>query len=62
MKPITKGITGGVVKELIVPNPEMVMTLAMYPEVITTMAFEHTVPYLIMDDQDDVMLTLIKRN
>eukprot|EP00957_Ditylum_brightwellii_P205899 15345912-Ditylum_brightwellii.AAC.1 len=62
MKYITKGITGGVVKELIVPNPEMITTPAMYQEVIVTMVFEHAEPFLIMDDQDNMMLTLIKRN
>eukprot|EP00957_Ditylum_brightwellii_P075106 5707069-Ditylum_brightwellii.AAC.1 len=40
----------------------MVTSPAMYPEVITTMAFENAKPYLIMDDQDNVMLTLIKRS
>eukprot|EP00957_Ditylum_brightwellii_P052216 3959380-Ditylum_brightwellii.AAC.1 len=62
MKPITKGITGGVVNELIVPNPEIFMSPAMYTDVITMLKFEHAVPYLMLDDQDDVMLTLIKRN
>eukprot|EP00957_Ditylum_brightwellii_P189136 14396765-Ditylum_brightwellii.AAC.1 len=34
----------------------------MYSEVITTLEFERAVPYLTLDDQDEVMSTLIKRN
>eukprot|EP00957_Ditylum_brightwellii_P099504 7579556-Ditylum_brightwellii.AAC.1 len=62
MKPITKGITGGVVNELLIPNPEKLSTPVMYPDVINCLDFEHATPFLVMDDQDEIMSTLIKRN
>eukprot|EP00957_Ditylum_brightwellii_P201201 15324539-Ditylum_brightwellii.AAC.5 len=34
MKPITKGITGGVVSELLIPNPEALTSPAMYDDVL----------------------------
>eukprot|EP00957_Ditylum_brightwellii_P143569 10937809-Ditylum_brightwellii.AAC.2 len=34
----------------------------MYPDIITKLEFEHAVPYLTMDNQDEVMSTLIKTN
>eukprot|EP00957_Ditylum_brightwellii_P109935 8385589-Ditylum_brightwellii.AAC.1 len=62
MKPITKGMTGGVVSKLIVPNPEVLISPAMYNEVLDTLHFQHVQPFEVLDDQDEVMLVLVRRN
>eukprot|EP00957_Ditylum_brightwellii_P005797 441966-Ditylum_brightwellii.AAC.1 len=62
IKPITKGITGIVISELQVPNPETLTSLAMYDEVFDTPQFQHARPFKVLDDQDKVMSTLIRRN
>eukprot|EP00957_Ditylum_brightwellii_P050682 3842367-Ditylum_brightwellii.AAC.1 len=62
MKPITKGISGGVVDKLLVPNPEILSSSAIYSDVLATLDFVHAQPYITLDDQDEVMLTLIQRN
>eukprot|EP00957_Ditylum_brightwellii_P133682 10192337-Ditylum_brightwellii.AAC.1 len=62
MKPITKGMTGGVVSELIVPNPEALSSPAMYDEVLDTLQFQHAQPFKVLDDQDEVMSTLVRWN
>eukprot|EP00957_Ditylum_brightwellii_P086899 6613733-Ditylum_brightwellii.AAC.1 len=62
MKPITKGITGGVVNELLIPNPEILSSSAIYPEVLHLLNLEHTILYVTLDDQDKVMSKLIQRN
>eukprot|EP00957_Ditylum_brightwellii_P127881 9752237-Ditylum_brightwellii.AAC.1 len=62
MTPIMKGITGGVVNELLIPNQERLSPPAVYPEVLTTLNFGHAHPYITLDDQDKVMSTLIRRN
>eukprot|EP00957_Ditylum_brightwellii_P016778 1262689-Ditylum_brightwellii.AAC.1 len=62
MKPITKGIMGGVVSEFLVPNPEALTSLAMYDEVLDTLQFQHAQPFKVLNDQDEVMSALIRRN
>eukprot|EP00957_Ditylum_brightwellii_P080042 6087273-Ditylum_brightwellii.AAC.1 len=62
MKPITKGMTGGVVSEVHIPNPRPIPCPAIYDTVINYLAFDHNEPYKVLDDQDEVMSTLIKRN
>jgi hypothetical protein len=52
MKPITKGITGGVVSKILIPNPEGLSSSAIYPEVIQHLELENTAPYITIDDQD----------
>eukprot|EP00957_Ditylum_brightwellii_P142885 10887455-Ditylum_brightwellii.AAC.1 len=55
MKPITKGMTGGGVSEVHIPNPEPISSPAIYDTVINYLAFEHGEPYKGLDDQDEVM-------
>eukprot|EP00957_Ditylum_brightwellii_P022060 1664097-Ditylum_brightwellii.AAC.1 len=62
MKPITKGITRGVVNKVLVPNPEQLLSPAVYLEVLATLDFGQTHPYITLDDQGKVMSTLIRRN
>eukprot|EP00957_Ditylum_brightwellii_P031866 2416084-Ditylum_brightwellii.AAC.1 len=62
MKPITKGISGGVVKELLVPNPEALSCPAAYDEALESLQFKHAQPLVVLDDQDTVILTLVQRN
>eukprot|EP00957_Ditylum_brightwellii_P022790 1718633-Ditylum_brightwellii.AAC.1 len=59
MKLITKGMTGDVVSELIVPNPEALSSPAMYDEVLDTLHFQHAQPFKVLDDQDEVMSALV---
>eukprot|EP00957_Ditylum_brightwellii_P073235 5567160-Ditylum_brightwellii.AAC.1 len=60
MKPITKGITGGVVSEILIPNPEGLSSSVIYPEVIQHLELEYAAPYITLDDQDKVMTNLIR--
>eukprot|EP00957_Ditylum_brightwellii_P173026 13173155-Ditylum_brightwellii.AAC.1 len=62
MKPITKGISGRVVNELLVPNPEIISSSAICLDVLGTLDFTHAQPYLTLDDQDEIISTLIRRN
>eukprot|EP00957_Ditylum_brightwellii_P189869 14454745-Ditylum_brightwellii.AAC.1 len=62
MQPITKGITGSVVSELLVPNPEALTSPAMYGEALTSLNFEHVQPFKMLDDQDENMSTLVNCN
>eukprot|EP00957_Ditylum_brightwellii_P132781 10124936-Ditylum_brightwellii.AAC.2 len=62
MQPITNRITGGVVNHLLVPNKDVLTSPAMYDKVITSLDFKHAQPYNILDDQDEVIFTLVKRN
>eukprot|EP00957_Ditylum_brightwellii_P038387 2902009-Ditylum_brightwellii.AAC.1 len=39
MTPVTKGITGGVVSKLLVPNPELLSSPAMHDEVLDSLQF-----------------------
>eukprot|EP00957_Ditylum_brightwellii_P022825 1721899-Ditylum_brightwellii.AAC.1 len=62
MKPITKGIMGGTASELLVPNPEALSSSAMYNEVLESLQFQHAQPFKVLNDQDKVMLALVRRN
>eukprot|EP00957_Ditylum_brightwellii_P086259 6564228-Ditylum_brightwellii.AAC.1 len=62
MKPITKGDTGGVVKELLDPNPESLSSPTMYCKVLNYLDFKHATLYVALDDQDEIMSRLIARN
>eukprot|EP00957_Ditylum_brightwellii_P063170 4795211-Ditylum_brightwellii.AAC.1 len=42
MKPITKGVTGGVVSKIHVLNPALISSPAVYDSVIHSLAFEKT--------------------
>eukprot|EP00957_Ditylum_brightwellii_P092097 7012599-Ditylum_brightwellii.AAC.1 len=57
-----KGITGVVVNKLLIPNPETLSSSAIYPEVLHLLNFEHAIPYVTLDNQDEVMSKLIQRN
>eukprot|EP00957_Ditylum_brightwellii_P089222 6794607-Ditylum_brightwellii.AAC.1 len=52
MKSITKGITGGTISELLVPNPEALSSSAMYNDVLESLQFQHAQPFKALDDQD----------
>eukprot|EP00957_Ditylum_brightwellii_P194822 14840588-Ditylum_brightwellii.AAC.1 len=58
MKPITKGVTGGVVSEIHVLNPTLISSLAVYDSAIHSLAFENAETYTVLDDQDTVMSRL----
>eukprot|EP00957_Ditylum_brightwellii_P153213 11661213-Ditylum_brightwellii.AAC.1 len=62
MKPITKGISGRVVKELLVPNSDALSCPATYDEVLESLQFKHAQPLAVLDDQDEVMSALVRRN
>eukprot|EP00957_Ditylum_brightwellii_P160923 12251830-Ditylum_brightwellii.AAC.1 len=53
MKPITKGISGEVVKELLIPNPDALSCPATYDEVLESLQFKHAQPLVVLDDQDE---------
>eukprot|EP00957_Ditylum_brightwellii_P027988 2114456-Ditylum_brightwellii.AAC.1 len=53
MKLITKGTTGGVVREILVFNPIPLKSPALYDQVIANLDFEHAEPYTVLDDQDE---------
>eukprot|EP00957_Ditylum_brightwellii_P129317 9865187-Ditylum_brightwellii.AAC.2 len=53
MKPITKGIMVGVVSEFFMPNPEALISSAMYDEVLDSLKFQHEQPFKVLDDQDE---------
>eukprot|EP00957_Ditylum_brightwellii_P161995 12333884-Ditylum_brightwellii.AAC.1 len=53
-KPITKGGTGGVVKERLVPNPESLSSPAMYSKVLNYLDFKHATPHVALDDQNEI--------
>eukprot|EP00957_Ditylum_brightwellii_P006083 460479-Ditylum_brightwellii.AAC.1 len=57
-----KGVTGGVVSEIHVLNPTLILSLAVYDSVIHSLEFEQTDTYTVLDDQDAVMSRLIARN
>eukprot|EP00957_Ditylum_brightwellii_P160351 12206557-Ditylum_brightwellii.AAC.1 len=62
MRAITKGITGGVVSKLLVPNTEAMTSPAMFDKVFATLGFAHTQSFNILDNQDKVLSTLVKQN
>eukprot|EP00957_Ditylum_brightwellii_P193877 14764652-Ditylum_brightwellii.AAC.1 len=53
MKPITKGISGGVVKEPLLPNPDALSCPATYYEVLELLQFKHAQPLVVFDDQNE---------
>eukprot|EP00957_Ditylum_brightwellii_P007561 572162-Ditylum_brightwellii.AAC.1 len=53
MKPITKGVIGGVVSKLLVPNPEVLSSPAMYDEMWDSLQLQHAQPFAVLDDQDE---------
>eukprot|EP00957_Ditylum_brightwellii_P044781 3397072-Ditylum_brightwellii.AAC.1 len=52
MKLITKGVTGGVVNKLLVPNPEGLSSPAMHDKGWDSLKFQHAQPFAVLDDQD----------
>eukprot|EP00957_Ditylum_brightwellii_P191485 14578418-Ditylum_brightwellii.AAC.1 len=62
MKPITKGILGGAVNTLLVPNPVALSSPAIYDNAVDSLKFQHTKPFIELNDQDEIMSALVKRN
>eukprot|EP00957_Ditylum_brightwellii_P192274 14636727-Ditylum_brightwellii.AAC.1 len=54
MKQITKGMTGSVVSELKVLNPEALTSPSMY--------YERAQPFKVLDHQDEGMSVLVQQN
>eukprot|EP00957_Ditylum_brightwellii_P122222 9320574-Ditylum_brightwellii.AAC.1 len=62
MKSITKVILGGVVNTLLVSNPEALSSPAIYDIVVDSLKFQHAPPFTELDDQDEIMSALVRRN
>eukprot|EP00957_Ditylum_brightwellii_P187170 14255245-Ditylum_brightwellii.AAC.1 len=62
MQLITKGKREGMFRHILIPNPESIKSPALYNEVIKSLKYSQMEPYTVLEDQDEAMQTLIKRD